>query len=294
MSIRFPSLSTAVRGARATAARFPLAILAGLGAVVAMLQVIDAPEKIWEPRLLVTLVLGLPLFTASVTTAERHGIPERRRWAVDLLIAAGLFLLFRVSLGWNDQLAFLRFAQLLIAAHLLVAVAPYLSGGARRGFWQYNRFLFLRYLIAAFYAAVLWVGLSLALGALDKLFGVAVPNEAYARLWAVMAFGFHPWFFLSGMPRDYEALDALEDYPQGLKVFTQFVLMPLVVIYLAILTAYLGKVILTRTWPSGWIGYLVSSVSVTGVLALLLVHPIRERADSRWVNGYARWWFVAL
>ena len=24
------------------------------------------------------------------------------------------------------------------------------------------------------------------------------------------------------------------------------------------------------------------------------MHPLRERADSRWVNGYGRWWFVAL
>jgi hypothetical protein len=291
---RFPSLATALHDARATAGRFPLAILAGLGAVLVMLRMIEGPEQPWHPRLLTTLILGLPLFTASVTTAERHGIPERWRWPVDLAIVAALALLYQASLGWTDQLAVLRFAQLLLGAHLLVAVAPYVGKGGRRGFWQYNRFLFLHFLVASFYAAVLCIGLALALGALDKLFGADVPGKTYAQLFAVLAFGFHPWFFLSGMPRDYQALEALEDYPQGLKVFTQFVLMPLVVIYLAILTAYLGKVIVTRTWPSGWIGYLVSSVSVTGVLALLLVHPIRERADSRWVNAYGRWWFVAL
>jgi uncharacterized protein DUF4153 len=291
---RFPSLATAWHDARETFTRFPLAIVSGLGAVVVMLRIIDGPTEEWHYRLLTTLILGLPLFTASVTTADRHGIPARRRWVLDLVIAAALVVLYRVSLGWTDKLAFLRFTQLLLAGHLLVAVAPYLSKGGQRGFWQYNRFLFLRYLVAAFYAVVLWIGLAVALGALDKLFGADVPGEAYARLWAVLAFGFHPWFFLSGMPRDYQKLDELEDYPQGLKVFTQFVLMPLVAIYLVILTAYLAKVIVTRTWPSGWIGYLVSSVSVTGVLALLLVHPIRERADSRWVNAYGRWLFVAL
>ncbi len=31
-----------------------------------------------------------------------------------------------------------------------------------------------------------------------------------------------------------------------------------------------------------------------GVLALLLVHPIRDRADSQWVNAYGRWFSVAL
>src|SRR4029078_289280 len=47
-------------------------------------------------------------------------------------------------------------------------------------------------------------------------------------------------------------------------------------------------------WPSGGFVYLVSGVSVTGVLALLLVPPIRQREDSRWVSWYGRWWFLAL
>src|SRR5439155_22978364 len=205
-----------------------------------------------------------------------------------------LGLCFLASLRWADRLAGLRFYQLLVAGHLLVAVAPYAGAGRLEGFWQYNRFLFLRYLLASLYSFVLWVGLAVALGALNQLFGLKVPGEAYGHLAAVLAFAFHPWFFLAGLPRDYAALDQLDDYPIGLKVFPQFVLMPLVVAYLAILTAYLGKVIITRTWPSGWIGYLVSCVSSAGVLALLLVHPIRQRADSRWVDAYGRWWFVAL
>ena len=292
--MRLPSLVTAFRTARETVARFPMAMLSALVAVVAAMWMIESPSNDELPRLLATAVLGLPLFTASVTSAERRGILARHRWIVDLAMAAGLVLLYVSSLDWSSDLAALRFIQLLVAAHLLVAIAPYLTSERLDGFWQFNRILFLRYLIGAFYAGVLWVGLAVALAALDKLFGVDFDGEAYARLWAFLAFVFHPWFFLSGVPRDYAQLETRDDYPAGLKVFTQFVLMPLVVIYLAILTAYLGKVIVTRSWPNGWIGYLVSSVSATGVLALLLVHPLRERADSRWVNGYGRWWFVAL
>jgi hypothetical protein len=239
-------------------------------------------------------VLGLPLFIASVAFAERRGIAPAARWIADAAIAVLLILLYRTSIGWTDQLASLRFAQLLLAGHLLVATAPFATSARLDGFWQFNRILLLRFLLAAVYAGVLWIGLAVALAALDKLFGVKVPGESFARLWAVLALGFHPWFFLSGVPHDYAELERRDDYPSGLKLFTQFVLMPLVVVYLVILTAYLGKVIVTRTWPNGWIGYLVSSVSATGVLALLLVHPLRERADSRWVNGYGRWWFVAL
>src|ERR1044071_9313990 len=263
----FPSIEIAAHKARATLARFPLSVLSGLIATGAMIRAIDGPEQRWEPRLIATAGLGLALFTASVTTAERWSVAPRTRWIVDVTMLAALGLLFNASLEWTDQTAFYRFAQLVLIAHLLVAVGPYAWGRREAdqrlaGFWQYNRFLFLRYLIAGFYAAVLWVGLVIALAAVDKLFGVHIPGEDYAKLWAVFAFGFHPWFFLAGVPRDFAELDTLEDYPLGLKVFTQFVLMPLVAVYLVILTAYLGKVVLTRTWPSGWIGYQIGRAHV--------------------------------
>ena len=292
--MRFPSLDVVWQRAGATLRRFPLALLSALGAMSVVLYMIDNTKEGAPPRLLATLILGLVLFTTTVTTAERRGIPARRRAAVELLLLAGLALLYRASLGWTDKLAVLRFLQLLLVGHLAAAVLPYLAPGGLRGFWQFNRFLFLRFLVATLHAAVLWVGLSVALGAIDKLFGVHVEPERYAQLWAVMALGFHPWFFLAGVPRDYDLLETLDDYPTEIKVFAQYALIPLVVVYLGILTAYLGKVLITRSWPSGWIGYLVSSVSVTGVLALLLVHPIRQREDSRWVSWYGRWWFLAL
>jgi hypothetical protein len=56
----------------------------------------------------------------------------------------------------------------------------------------------------------------------------------------------------------------------------------------------MGKIAATRVWPSGWIGYLVSSVSVVGILSLLLVFPIQERAENRWVRSYAQWFYIVL
>ena len=141
---------------------------------------------------------------------------------------------------------------------------------------------------------MLWIGLAIALAALDKLLGLPVRREWYPDLLVILAFAVHPWFVLAGVPADFDRLETLDDYPLGLKVFAQYVLIPLVSVYLVILTAYLGRVIVTRAWPSGWIGWLVSSVSAAGVLALLLVHPARDRADSRWVDQFGRWFFVAL
>ena len=292
--MRFPTIESAIREAGATARRFPWTLAAGLIATGTTIAGIAGPEHPWQPRLLAVAIIGLSTLTAVTTAAERAGASLARRRLLETIVAVALAALYAASLPWPNAQALLRFAQLLVAAHLLVAVLPYARRGALQGFWQFNRFLFVRFLVATLYASVLWIGLAIALAALNKLLGVAVPPHAYFYLWAGLAFLFHPWFLLSGIPRDYASLDALDDYPIGIKIFTQFVLIPLVTVYLAILLLYLGRIILTATWPSGWIGYLVSSVSVAGALALLLVHPIRDRADSKWVDAYGRWFFVLL
>ncbi|HEM46697.1 MAG TPA: DUF4153 domain-containing protein, partial [Alphaproteobacteria bacterium] len=84
------------------------------------------------------------------------------------------------------------------------------------------------------------------------------------------------------------------DYPRGLKLFAQYVLIPLVSVYLGILTAYLFKVVITTEWPSGWIGWLVSCVSVAGILSILLTHPIRDRRENAWIVTYGRWFWLVM
>jgi hypothetical protein len=292
--LRRGALEDAVRRAAATAARFPFVLFAALVATGAAQIAIDRPNADDLVRLVFSAGLGLPLLFAVAVTAERNA---RFRWAglaASVTCALALAAFHAIATGWPDPLQVTRYAHLAVAFHLLVAVLPFWGGGTLRGFWQYNRILFLRFLIATLYAAVLFGGLALALVALDNLFGIDIDDDTYLRLWVVLAFIFHPWFFLAGVPRDLDALDEREDYPVGLKVFAQFVLIPLVTVYLLILTAYLVRVIVTQTWPSGWIGYLVSSVAAVGTLALLLVHPVRERADARWVDAYGRWFYIAL
>jgi hypothetical protein len=291
--LRFPSIEEARERAGSAAARFPLVLLAAVvAAVSAYIAVDDGGDDL--VRLIFTAGLGLPLLFAVAATAERRSWSRGIGLAVGIAGFAALGALFLAAHGWPDPLTVTRYVQLAIAFHLLVAVLPFLGVGTLRGFWQYNRILFLRFLLATLYTGVLFAGLAVALLALENLFGVDVDGVAYGRLFVLLAFLFHPWFFLAGVPRDLAALDEVTTYPTGIKVFAQFVLVPLVSVYLLILSAYLVRVVITRTWPSGWIGWLVSSVAAAGTLALLLVHPVRNRPEARWVDAYSRWFYVGL
>ncbi len=292
--MRFPSLDTAVRAAGETFARFPLALLCGIAAAASASWIVESSEEFSAVRWLMTAALGLSLFTALETRAARF--PDRRALRASLL-GLGVLLLAGFYLGtgrWLDPILARRFAQAALAFHLFAAVLAYWRIDERRGFWQFNRRLFERILVSTIFAGVLYLGLVLALLALDKLFGLDVRDETYAHLGFAIAFVFHPAYFLGGVPHDLAELEGRTDYPAGLKIFSQYILVPLAIVYLLILTAYLGRVAITRIWPSGWIGWLVSGVSVLGILALLLVHPVRERAENRWVATFSRGFWIAL
>ncbi|MBP1654321.1 MAG: hypothetical protein H6Q28_877, partial [Bacteroidetes bacterium] len=73
-----------------------------------------------------------------------------------------------------------------------------------------------------------------------------------------------------------------------------YILIPLVAVYVLILYAYAFKIIAAWEWPEGWVGNLVLGFSVTGILALLFVYPIRDREENRWIRTIWRWYFPAL
>ena len=264
MSVSRPSLVSLrplFDGAVVAARRFPLPLLAS--AVCAVLAVL-AIEEIRDPdqllRLLLTVVLGIPLFLAVDLWVERGARGLGLRAGLSALGLLGLVAFYLRWDGWAEPVRAARFLQVAVATHLLVAVAPFLGHREPAGFWEYNKRLFFRVIITGVYSLVLFAGLAIALLALDKLFGVPIEPTAYPRLWAVIGFLVTTWLFLGWMPPDLATLDRERSYPLGLKIFAQYLLVPIVIGYLVILTAYLVKVLITWDWPSGWIGWLVSSV----------------------------------
>jgi hypothetical protein len=293
--MKLPSFARLAEEASAAARRFPLALVSGVIAAVAGILLVNAGEgDETYLRILYAASLGLPLFVGLELVGVRRGWGTGARITAMSAGAALLLAIFLLRPGWSDDVALDRYLQLSLGLHLFVAVGPYLGVDEQNGFWQYNMSLFLRFLMAALFAAVLYFGLSVALLAVDNLFGLDVDGEWYGRLWFALAFVFHPWFFLGGVPDDLASLESRRLYPHGLKIFGQYILAPIVALYLVILTAYLGKVLVTQEWPSGWIGWLVSGVAVAGILSLLLLRPIEETEENRWVGTYARWFWVVL
>ncbi|MEA2724010.1 MAG: hypothetical protein QOH59_1781 [Gemmatimonadales bacterium] len=292
--MRFPSVLALVQRAREVLLRFPWTIAAGVTAAVALVVVTADPVDAEWARIAMVAALGLPLTVALTLLAEERGWPRRKRAAVN---AAGVVLLGLFYLMWpgpEREHEVIRYLQLSAGLHLLVAFLPFQGQRESGAFWQYNHRLFLAILRAGLFSGVLFVGLMIALGALDQLFGVDVPEALYARLGIVILFVVNTWIFLAAVPRGLARLAGDTSYPTVLKIFAQYILTPLVFTYLLILLAYLIKVVVGGEWPSGWIGWLVTSVAAAGLLGFLLVHPLRDDAGEGWIRTYTRWLFIGL
>ncbi|MCB1163869.1 MAG: DUF4153 domain-containing protein [Candidatus Latescibacteria bacterium] len=295
MAPRLPSVQLIASDAALSARRFPEVLAAALVAAVAAVLLVDGPgAERGLVRLLLAAQLGIPFFLLLVLSAERLGREGRptagivlRLLGVAALVSYGLSLPARV-----DGVPIVRWVQLNVALHLAVSALPLLGLAGENAFWQFNRLLAQRMAAGLVFAGVLMAGLSIALLALDKLFGVPVDGELYPRLYVVIGFVFTTWYFLGGVPAEPLALESLEEFPGLLRILGQYILAPLVAVYLSLLTAYLVKVLATTQWPSGWIGWLVSSVGAAGLLSLALLRPLAER--QRWVRVYARLYFLLL
>ena len=146
--MRLPSIEQLVRVGRESAGRFPLVLLSAAIAAGAGALLPDSSIEDTLVGILYVATLGIPLFLALDLTAERRGTSGRELWIGRLLVLAILVGVYVGRLSWSDPVQGLRYVQLSVAAHLLVAVSPYLGVREWNGFWQYNRSLLLRFLIA--------------------------------------------------------------------------------------------------------------------------------------------------
>jgi hypothetical protein len=301
--MRLPSVKQLMQKAVDTFGRFPFAILSaviGTGSVLVIMQYefhSYHQNNFWLYNTSAVAFLGISIFTALQLIAEKKtwkfSLTLGFKLSISCLLVVYYYLLPQ-NIFESESVHLIRYLLFAIAAHLFVAVAPSIEQGHIAGFWEFNKSLFLRFLTAALYSGVLFAGLAIALAAIENLFAIDIKEIRYMQLWWIISGIFNTWFFLSGVPHRTDIVDENIRYPKGLKVFTQYVLIPLVAVYVCILYAYMGKIIIEWDWPKGWVGYLVLGFSITGILSLLLIHPIKDRKENSWMAVVWQWFYVVL
>jgi hypothetical protein len=298
--MKLPSVEFLLNGLVSTARRFPLALLFTVAATAIGIYLIQTEFKEthidFYAKILMTCSLGLPLFFAlhMVTEKKEQSLIATMLWFIAGIVLLSVFY-FTTHLGNNMPLKFMyRYGLWNISFHLVVAFSAFSHYNSLNGFWQYNKLLFIRILTAGLYSFVLFVGLAGAMLAVQELFNMSINAKRYGQLFVLISGLFNTLFFLSGIPKNITALQEATDYPKGLKIFTQYVLLPLVTVYLVILYAYSIKIAVAADLPKGWVSNLILAFSVAGIFSLLLIHPIRNLAENKWINIFSKVYYFSL
>jgi hypothetical protein len=294
------SLEKLTQGIRLSLTKYPISIL--FAAIAAMLLInITAAEGNDMDDLFAYIIgcaMGISLFFAIHTSLENKTWPG---YVKGLVMVMGLGILWLIVSdiknqmdSGSDQSQAIQIFGYGLLTHLVVAFLPFIGNFKINAFWQYNKSLFIRAFTTVLYTGVLFAGISGAILAITQLFDVDFGSKIYAYLWYIMALPMSVIIFCAGVPTDINELESSTDLPKGLRIFVQFILIPLVVLYLLILYAYMGKIIVQWSLPQGWVTILIMVFSVLGMLAMLLVHPYQHQKENGWVKWYTKGYYVAL
>jgi hypothetical protein len=199
-----------------------------------------------------------------------------RRWAVTLggAVAAGVYAFLVLDLqlaseGW-------RAAMLVGAAVLWLVSVPILAGpvdGRVDRVRTVTGRVLLRAIGALLYCAALYIGLALAIGAINTLFELKLDGTIFGHVWGWIFLVLAPWIVIGGLDEYVQPVQPRQELAGVVHRMTVFLVPPLVALYFAILYAYTVRIGITGEVPKNLVSPLVFAAGVLGVLALFLFDP---------------------
>jgi hypothetical protein len=256
------------------AVRFPLAVT--LAAALTFYKLgHDIPGDA-ELRVLGALAASFLWVVAADLYVEANGRSQAARivlWLCGIVVIAVLF-----KFSW--EIWFLP--PLLIGALLLlVGLAAHLGRGESNStFWLFNHRLWLGALLALAGGVLLGAGLSAIHATLNLLFGLGLSSRWLERIWTVSLGFVAPVSFLAFAPRRFnDKITEREEQDFTMRAaaaLVKFVLVPLLLVYTAILYAYAVKIALAWELPKGTLAAMVVAYLFVGAVTLLLGFPSRD------------------
>lgn len=278
--------------------RFSVTIIIGLIASVNLIMFIKNGSfaySEWHIRILIACGLAIPLSITSVFISEIFNFNLFKKLLLQTLLVAGCFT-YGLFYSFRNIGSITFTIEIFILLHLLVSFVCFIQSNEENGFWQFNKILFIRTIITAIFANVIIGGLNGALLVFSLLFEVSIDDNYYLYINSITAGVFQIWFFVAGIPAMHEIrnLNSSYEYPKILSIFVQYILVPLLILYIIILYGYYIKIIINWNLPKGWVSWLIICLSFFGIITFLLVWPKRKDNSTPWVSLFSRYFYVVL
>ncbi|HQO09617.1 MAG TPA: DUF4153 domain-containing protein [Clostridiales bacterium] len=281
-----------------TVKRFTLPVIFSIITSILIIVLIENQENKPSPLITKSIFVSILGFfftlvsTLYIERSEKAGKIKYLFQIIMLTLIAYLFFTLPSNFRQNDYVTFSVFLAAAVFALMFVYIK---KDDDESGFGIYNINLFMRGFTSFVFAVVLFLGTASALFAVQELFlNNNFHEELYGDAWVICAVFFAPLYFLSGLPGRSFSSEESFTYPKPLKVLLQFIIVPLIALYLIILYSYTVKILITQNWPEGIVSYMIISFSLVGISSVILLSPLKDSEQFNWINSFSKYFFMAL
>ncbi|HEX6307671.1 MAG TPA: DUF4153 domain-containing protein [Longimicrobiales bacterium] len=235
------------------------------------------PFPEWFEVAVILLLSGAAAFVATMLHAL-GALGVRGRWIVTASGAVAAALYGRFALDLELEAQAWRAAALVAAAALIVLGAPALAArsGRTERFRRVTGRLVLRMIGVLLYAAALFAGLALALGAVNTLFELDLDARIYLHTFGWVFMVLVTWVVMGGVPDYVRPAEQPGAVGSAVHRMSAFLVTPLLAIYYLILYAYAVRIAITGELPKNLVSPLVIAAGLIAAIALVLF----DRADD--------------
>lgn len=254
--------------------RFPVTVVFSLILFIVAIFTIESDfyilpeEDLWIKY----LIIAIPL-SASVELVREKYLENKRSNFFRITSFFGIFLfIFLLKIFFKNHFATetINITATILIFYVLFYLIPIIYRNEDKE--KYLQSVVGNQMITIGFSIVLFLGLSAIVGTIDVLL-INLPNTIYFDNFVFSASVFGVAFFVSRLKRKDESL---KDYnlPKIVEVLICYILIPLILIYTAILYLYFVKIIFTLKMPKGIVSHLVLWYTTFSLFIIIMATPI--------------------
>ncbi len=280
-----------IQGLKATIKRFPVPVVISIIGTIISLFILHNNDTETISKLFYTIALAFPLSIAATLISERNNKKILNFSILGIFIILYYFFIGKNLLTVDYDKFQMQYMLWILASTFLITFIPFIKKTTADvlDFWHYNQKILYSVLATVFYTGTIYAGLSIALFSVNTLFDLNINSIRWAELGTLIGGLFTTTFFLARFP---QAKENETDYPKELRIFTFYVLTPLVAIYFLILYSYSGKILISQEWPKGIISSMILGFSMLGIFTYALAYPLILK--DKLLQKISKGFFIAL
>ena len=292
-------LKTLVQNSKSVLFNYPFVVLSAIVATVSFIILneirLTTENQTHEGialRIGFLAMLGNSLFFGLTVMGIRYG--KTLLWNCLGILFLCAYYFFLLPANFEDWTILHKTTLLVcfILSHLFVAFAPFIGKHNAIQFWNYNKNLFLRALRTILFSGVFLGGILLSVLTIEELFLPDLDDRFYTYTAIVLSIFGSCFIFLLFNRNGLSQLMEKESYPKSLKFFVQYILLPLLLIYVCILDLYGVKILFLWELPKGVVSLPILIYCLTGILAILLTYPLQNDTKNNWIKRFSKWFYL--